>query len=134
MNRKIRIWDGKYKRYMLPEDTIYNITVNLAANVVSAEILDGRISATGIWVLLDTGEMISEQCTGLQDKNGQDVYEGDILGNGSGRICKVCWHKKTGAWDTNPLNDIGDAHGFRNTNWSFMVSIQGNIHENPELL
>lgn len=71
------------------------------------------------------------QYTGLKDKNGKEIYEGDII-NSSMRFCAygtVVFSEKLGAWVSfvKEHNDIllSELIG---------VEILGNIYENPELL
>lgn len=66
--------------------------------------------------------------TGLQDTNGKDIYEGDILEE---RIFKevVKWNDKKGAWHLEELeDDMGDSLAWTN------YEIIGDIHSNPDLL
>ena len=72
------------------------------------------------------------QYTGLKDRNGQDVYEGDLLRTPEGNIMITEWIGS--GIVTRCLTPTYD--GMMNTNrYAFPVSEKiGNIHDNPELL
>ena len=67
------------------------------------------------------------QYTGLEDKDGVDIYEGDYLLDGhSGGRGEVKFYK--GAFIVEFDNEIQDLY-----DWTYECVI-GNIYENPELL
>lgn len=78
-----------------------------------------------------------EQCTGLKDKNGNLIYEGDIVKRHSKYseeendvILQVEWNCKGGRYITTDK---------KHDNWFFSMfdyeyEVIGNIHENSELL
>ncbi len=88
--------------------------------------------------IFDGDEFIVEQYTGLKDKNGKMIYEGDIL-KFRGRYYEVkfdnygqyCMLNKNYHWLENVYSfrsiDIWCAEGI-------LVEVIGNIHENHELL
>lgn len=72
------------------------------------------------------------QSTGLKDKNGVEIFEGDIFAEGFGRYV-VAWEDKGARWALKFVHDFEDAFhlGIRN---SEEMTLIGNIYENPELL
>ena len=76
------------------------------------------------------------QYTGLKDKNGTKIFEGDICRNTkTGEIVSVCWLGTMGGYvwsrreENTKLSTFGDL--FRVFD---KFEIIGNIHDNPELL
>ena len=103
---KFRAWDSIAKEYIFDSYALYELFVND----------------------LDDSYQV-EQCTGLRDKNGKLIYEGDIVRVDSKvnyidpLTLVVVFH--------NGAFMVGDR--FIDNNSKFMEII-GNIHENPELL
>lgn len=90
------------------------------------------INSNDIWRFFDEIELM--QYTGLKDKNGKKIYEGDILLYNN-HIKGIVWYKN-GAF----------VRSYKNSNVYLMYDsfitdgclddyeVIGNIHENPELL
>lgn len=79
------------------------------------------------------------QCTGLKDKNGKLIYEGDILGgiyHGYIEYCNECKCFQLKVKDYGCLACEGDLHWYELVEAEEEIELEviGNIYENPELL
>lgn len=70
---------------------------------------------------------IVEQCTGLKDKNGKLIYEGDIILVEDKYKCPIEWEAENARYNVIGYGEIA----YLNYN---EIEVIGNIHENPELL
>ena len=92
-------------------------------------------SNTSRQVLIEVDPETIGECTGLTDRNGNKIFDGDILHvNGWGKFKVVFCEALFGVKDFNETGDTYD-YTLRNIleNWDG-VEIIGNIHDNPELV
>ncbi len=74
-----------------------------------------------------TEQCIVMQCTGTKDKNGKEIYEGDIV-DFNGTIDSIVWHEADAGF-------VGAKHTNRFIfHWCDSIKVIGNIYENPELI
>ena len=113
---KFRAWDRKDKKLYGPE-SIYDIVAG--------------------WDFIDLADnQILMQYTGLKDKNGKEIYEGDIVtlpipetDYKTRETGEVVFWDVSGSWEI--MHD-----GFRSlyAKESNQLEVIGNIYENPDLL
>lgn len=74
------------------------------------------------------------QFTGLQDKNGKDIYEGDLISEEGSKPYEVVWQYHSVQWI---MQYTGEGRTYRHMAYDYaqqQYEVIGNIYENPELL
>lgn len=85
---------------------------------------------TGGYPVLNKKEILDiQQYTGLKDKNGKEIYEGDILEGSLGTTIEIYWHDEFAQFLSRTKSSSGLGIG-NTSSWEII----GNIYENPELL
>jgi uncharacterized phage protein (TIGR01671 family) len=88
-----------------------------------------------LWEDSGSDDIVLMQFTGLKDKNGKDVFEGDVVSCSSlrGNDClhAVVWEEPKIMTHMGSWNLSGMSAGY---DWIGQEEVRGNIYENPELL
>ena len=76
------------------------------------------------------------QFTGLLDKNGTEIYEGDIIEMPASGIGEIVWdRKKMGFfWTEKPFKEHEFMSGIQEFDGIEGIEVIGNIHQHPDLL
>ena len=123
MKLKFRAWDSVKKEMF--KDT-FAITESGQVVVVEQKF----VTSSPDYIFVD--HLVIMQSTGLKDKNGKEIFEGDVLGTKDGLLKGVVEYRSDlGMW-TNSLISYNNFERLCNVAGS--REIIGNIYENPELL
>ena len=127
MTPKFRAWHNELGRMMLVK------TMFFFANELEELELNDSIMNDHIPVYPDEIELM--QSTGLKDKNGKEIFEGDVV-DYKGRKAIIKWHGSYASFIYRFVDELNK----RSAEWYplylayLKCEVIGNIYENPELL
>lgn len=132
---KYRVHSKKHERYIDENEAIY-VYILPNGEIIARE---QYIETNGLDAdrPLHPEDFIIEFCTGLKDKKGTLIYEGDILQNiKNNKVATVQWHGTMASFAYSYL--VEDKKATREWDYLFRAfdkfEIIGNIYETPELL
>ncbi len=114
---KFRAWD-KNRRTMVNGGSFFDVS--------QTQGVDRWVFGMDVFNHPDNVELM--QYTGLKDKNGKDIYEGDIVRWWDSSISKIFYNQNTASF--NPITEIGNIVDMITERFEVI----GNIYQNPELL
>lgn len=90
-----------------------------------------------LWSMIEVDPTTICQCTGLKDKNGNMIWENDIVKDEKGNFYKAFWQNNyyQFSWicvkaDVLPIGAKWNLWSIK----SFEIEVAGNIFDNPELI
>jgi hypothetical protein len=127
---KFKAWDDKNK-VMMPNVGILGLSESFAYGH-NRDWLYNSMEWGGEEEFIQSPVLL--QYTGLNDKNGKEIYEGDVVTTNGGHPAEVIWQAYIAKF---LLQSLGEGRGYLDwfeKRFEPGFEVIGNIYENPELL
>ena len=121
---KFRVWDKYNKVYF---GGSYGVSYYLTDSEIDGDLYCRQCD--GPFELSEDDDFIVEQCTGLKDKNGKLIYEGDILKPNGNTITKEVVYEDGSYWAKDTIYFHDKCHIFQKWIDECGYEVIGNIHE-----
>lgn len=138
---KFRIWDKEQNKYLPLVSRGDDIDFWISLDNTGVYLVERDNNRDVAYFNDITEDVIVQFCTGLKDKNGKLIYEGDFLKDDENMLYEVTFKLQKYATSFSlKRREIPDYYphittwcglGYRNCN---KYEVIGNIYENPELL
>jgi uncharacterized phage protein (TIGR01671 family) len=131
---KFRVWDKQQKKYHTDSD--WGISLD-GKSIIGFSSHDRWAEDRGYKIKLD--ELIIEQFTGLFDLNGTEIFEGDIVkistkGDDEPLFAKILINNNAQWVVAKNRHNNNNYNKLINKGYAKCMIVNGNIHENPDLL
>jgi len=137
VNREIkyRVWDIEDKRW-IKQSWKFHLEGDGTFHTYQKNIYEGNMEYNEVRQEFYT----IQQFTGLKDKNGKDIYEGDLVTDTQNNLYEVYWLDVNATFDLAIRNETETSHLGYNTQLSAEdilsanIEVIGNIFDNKDLL
>jgi len=112
----------------------FKVAIGKKINIATLEWADSMPVEGNIWDyrninIFNHKDFEPMQFTGLKDKNGEEIFEGDICKSKAGRVIEIVWDEEILRWSFR-VTESGSYVALM-----FMsLEVIGNIYENKDLL
>ncbi|MBD3198008.1 MAG: hypothetical protein GF317_23360 [Candidatus Lokiarchaeota archaeon] len=115
---KFKVWDYNHNKFVTNKDSVIDIMLDYDT---------GLLRTIARYKLL--------QYIGLKDKNGNEIYEGDVIKDNVGRIWLIDFYEENSSFIFRYIKDLSQYQYIdRFLSFQLPLEIIGNKFCNPELL